>query len=84
MKGLLPLGGRTSVRTQTLGDIAQAWSYILLLPAQVTLIYLYKVGADRGEGEGYLSPGICLEVLEINLFLTNHNTAFCFEVLFSG
>lgn len=79
---LLQLGGWRSVQTQTLGDVSQAWSYSCLLPAQVALVYLYKLGADCDEGEGYPSTGICLEVLEINLLLTNHSIAFCFEMYF--
>lgn len=35
MKGLLQRGDWRSVQTQTLGDVSQVWSYILLLPAQV-------------------------------------------------
>ena len=84
VKVLLQLGGWRSVQTQTLGDVSEARSYILLLPAQVALIYLYKLGADCSEGEGCPSLGICLEVLEISLFLTNHNIAFCFEIYFLG
>lgn len=80
VKVLLQLGGRRSVQTWTSVNVSQARSYILL-PAQVALIYLYKLGADCGEGQGYPSLGICLEVLETSLFLTNHNIAFWFVFL---
>lgn len=64
--------------------MSQAWSYILLLPAPVALLDLYKLGADCGEGERYPSPGIYFEVLEISLFFNKSQYGILFGAVLLG